>query len=280
MSRKNAISLLMSVGLISGCTSAVDTPVNIANTTIDTTANPLSSTAVSVTNIALTTEEEAEKAVAIQAMNEMSHYLRSLKSFQVVADVSHTETIESGQTILLSKKVEIKAERPSKLWAKTSTHYEQKEFFFDGQTFSLYTPNLGYYTSFNAPGTVSQVVLNIKNKHDIDVPIVDLFLWGTAADDSIEVDRAVIVGVTQVNGISCNQFAFSEKNIDWQICIRRDGKPLPLRFAIFEKGTDAGLGQMAILNWDTAPNLLGQTYTFVPKAGDEKIAIRKVAESK
>lgn len=287
MTRKNAISLLLSAGLMSGCATVSETPTNIVNAAANTTSNVATSAAntVSSTVTEVVTEDPQAllyKQVAIQALNEMSQYLRSLKSFHVRADVSHTEALADGQRILLSKSVEIKAEMPAKLWARTATKYEQKEFFYDGEIFSLYTPKLGYYASFNTLGTtLGQVVLNAKKNYDIDVPIVDLFLWGTAADSSAEVDKAIIVGIAEVNGIACNQFSFSQQGVDWQICIQRDGTPLPLRFAIFEKGEDLGLGQMAVFNWDTSPNLIGQNYTFVPKASDEKITFRKVvAESK
>ena len=154
MPKKNAIGLLLSAGLIAGCSSVVvDKPNN------DTQ------------NLILNESAMEERATALQAMYEMSSYLRSLKKFTVKADVSFDEVLANRQKVLLSKTVDIRVEMPSKLWAKTSTQYTQREFYFDGQTFSLYTPSLGYYASADMPMTIGQLVIQANKNYDIEIPI-------------------------------------------------------------------------------------------------------------
>ena len=80
--------------------------------------------------------------------------------------------------------------------------------------------------------------------------------------------------------MSCNHFAFREKEIDWQICIQRDGAPLPLKLVITEKGETTQPQHISILTWNTTANLSGQNYTFTAKQGDQKIAFRKVKTDK
>ena len=258
MPKKNAIGLLLAAGLIAGCSSVIDKPSN------DTQ------------NLILNESAMEERATALQAMYEMSSYLRSLKKFTVKADVSFDEVLVNGQKVLLSKTVDIRAEMPSKLWAETSTQYAQREFYFDGQTFSLYTPSLGYYASADMPMTIGQLVIQASKNYDIEIPIADLFLWGTQADSSADVQEAIIVGVDQVNGVKCNQFAFREQEIDWQICIQRDGTPLPLKLVITEKDIATQPQHISVLTWNTAPDLSAQNYTFKAHEGDQKINFGKV----
>lgn len=282
MTKRNAISLLLSAGLVVSCSTVVDKPVN--NTVIaDTPVNNAVAVDKSVNDeqkLVMDAEKAEEKATAIEAMHIMSKYLRSLKKFSVNADVSFDEVLPNGQKVLLNKNVEIRADMPSKLWARSANKYTQREFFFNGQTFSLYTENLGYYASVDVPGTIGEAVVKANLKYDIEVPLVDLFLWGTKADSSADVDEAIIVGVEKVSGVDCNQFAFREKDFDWQICIQRDGTPLPLKLVVTEKDAKAQPQSIFVLKWDTAPDLSKQNYTFTPHSGDQKISFGKVVSDK
>ena len=259
MQKQNALGLLLSTGLIASCGSVIaDKPTNNAQNQIISESTLL------------------ERDTALQALYEMSRYLRSLEKFTVNANVSFDEVLTNGQKVLLSKIVDIRAEMPAKLWAKSGTHYSQREFFFDGETFTLYTPHLAYYASVNMPMTIGQLIIKANQDYDIEFPIADLFLWGTKADSSEDVDEAIIIGVDQVNGVKCNQFAFREQEIDWQICIQRDGTPLPLRLVITEKNIESQPQHISVLTWNTAPDLSTQNYTFKAQKGDQKINFGKV----
>ena len=263
MTKGNVIGMLLSAGVIASCSTVVaDKPIDNAQS-LTITANAIE-----------------ERETALQAMHEMARYLRSLKKFTVNADVSFDEVLDNGQKVLLSKTVDIRAEMPSKLWAKTETLYSQREFYFDGKTFTLYTPHLGYFASVDLPMTTGQMVIKANQKYDIEFPIVDLFLWGTKADSSSDVDEAIIVGIDQVNGVKCNQFAFREQEIDWQICIQRDGIPLPLKLVITEKNVATQPQRILVLTWNTAPELSTQNYTFKAHEGDQKINFGKVKTDK
>jgi hypothetical protein len=157
-----------------------------------------------------TTDMQEQKVIAIQALTAMSTYLRSLDKFIVLGESNTDEVLESGQKIQLSKSTIIKADPPSKLWAKTFSMQEDKEFFFDGEIFTVYSPDLGFYASFKAPKTIGETIAKAKNNFAIDLPLRDLFAWGTEAENITNIDEAMIVGVDKVNGISCNHFAFRE----------------------------------------------------------------------
>ncbi|BAO44924.1 DUF2092 domain-containing protein [Thiolapillus brandeum] len=224
--------------------------------------------------------EPSDKVIATTAVEKMSAYLRSLDRFSVQASVSVDEVLANDHKVQLSKSVEVVANPPSKLKARTSTMYSEREFYFDGKTFTLYTPELGFYASFDAPGTIGEVVEKAKSEFDVDMPLADLFYWGSSEADMAAVDEAIIVGVDKVNGISCNQFAFRQKDIDWQICIQRGDMPLPLKLVVTSKEEATQPQFVAVMQWDTAPLLEGVNYTFVPKKTDSKINFARVNAEK
>lgn len=258
MKGKTTLGLLLSVGLVAG---ASQTPAEESN------ASPKK-------------KSTTEKALAISALEHMSEYLRSLDKFTVDAQVNIDEVLANGQKIQLTRSVEVVANPPSSLIAKSSSTYFEREFYFDGKTFTLYSPRLGFYASFDAPATIAEVIVTAQEKYGVELPLADLFYWGTAADGVSDIDEALIVGVDKINGVSCNHFAFRQKEIDWQICIQRGDTPLPLKLVITSKDEATQPQYAAILKWDTAPSLDGQSYTFVPKKSDSKIRFSQVKADK
>lgn len=258
MNTKNAISLLLSAGLVAGSGMVL---AEESETDLQKLA-------------------AAEKALAIEALGNMSEYLRSLDKFTVHAHVNIDEVLASGQKVQLTRSVEVNADPPSSLRAKSSTMYSEREFYFDGKTFTLYTPKLGFYASFDAPGTIGEVLAKAQDEFDVEMPLADLFYWGTDTDGVAAIDEAMIVGIDQIDGVSCNHFAFRQKEIDWQICIQRGDTPLPLKVVITSKQEAAQPQHVSVLKWDTAPSLSGQNYTFAPRDGDSKIKFGKVEADK
>ena len=232
----------------------------------------------------VTAQEKAsiadDKTIAFQALTNMSGYLRALDKFSVHAQLYTDKVMDNGRKIQLSKTAIIKANPPSSLWAKTSTMYTQREFFYDGKTFTLNSPLLGYYASFKAPDTIGKTLSKAHQEFGVEIPLTDVFLWGTDDDSIADIDEAIIVGIDKVNGISCNQFAFQEKDIDWQICIQRGDTPVPLKLVITSKLEPSQPQYMAILKWDTAPSLNDASYTFTPGSNDNKINFGKVKTEK
>lgn len=258
MNSKTAISLLFSAGLVAGSGTVL--------------------AGESETDLQKMAAEE--KALAITALGNMSGYLRSLDKFSVHANINIDHVLDNGQKVQLTKAVEINADPPSSMWAKSSAMYYEREFYFDGKTFTLYSPGLGFYASFDAPGTIGEVLAKAEDDYDVELPLADLFIWGTDAGTEAAIDEAMIIGVDKVDGISCNHFAFRQSEIDWQICIQRGDTPLPLKLVITSKEEAAQPQYESVLKWDTAPALGRQSYTFAPRDGDSKISFNKVAADK
>ena len=255
MIRKQTLSLLLSAGLAVGSSYAV-----------------AAESAVDDKDLAGT-----DKVLALESMAKMSTYLRSLQSFAVQAHVNVDQVLENGQKVQLTESVQVVAEKPDKLWLESKTMTDEQEFFFDGKIFTLYTPTLGYYSSVEVPGTIEELVVKIQDEYDVRMPLADLFLWGTKEDHVASVDEAMVVGINQVNGVSCDHFAFRQKEIDWQVCIERDETPLPLKLVVTLKEEQAQPQYVAVMKWNTAPYLEGSSYTFEPAKDEYEIKIDKLA---
>ena len=65
-----------------------------------------------------------------------------------------------------------------------------------------------------------------------DMPLVDLFLWGSPQSTADRyITSAIDIGPSSVDGTTCEQYAFRQDGLDWQIWIQQgnvagsDGEP-------------------------------------------------------
>ncbi len=219
-------------------------------------------------------------AEVLKALDGMSRYLRSLDKFTIEADATYDEVLENGQKIQLSRSVHIKADMPSALWAKASSRYSNQEFFYNGKTFTISTPELGYYASFATSETVGKVIVAARDKYDIEMPLSDLFLWGSQHDTDRDVNEAFIVGVDTIQGTDCIQYAISGAEIDWQIWIPTGKTPLPLKMVITSREQTSQPQYSVVMHWNTAPTLQEDIFTFTPAEGAQKINFQTAMAAK
>ena len=157
---------------------------------------------------------------AMDALNKMGSYLRTLNSFQVKADITDDDVTEDGQTIQSSTKIDLVAARPNRMRLEITGDDEHRFLFFDGKNFTIYGQLVNYYATVPAPPTIAKLNDDLTHKYGIDLPLADLFRWG--ADDSgiAKIKSAMDVGPATVDGVTCEQYAFRQENIDWQLWIQ------------------------------------------------------------
>jgi len=74
---------------------------------------------------------------------------------------------------------------------------------------------------------------------EVEVPLVDLFYWGSERNRTSDVTSAIDVGPSQVNDVTCEHFAFRQDGVDWQVWIQRGDFPLPRKLIITTTSDDA-----------------------------------------
>src|SRR6266700_4711209 len=116
------------------------------------------------------------QAEAIDALKEMGAYLRTLKTFSVTANVTVDEVLLSGQKIQVSGENTMTVRRPDRLrgtMRKDETDID-REFYYDGKTFTIYGKNVKYYASAPAPATIAALFDAIADRFGVDIPLADL----------------------------------------------------------------------------------------------------------
>lgn len=242
-------------------------------------AAPAPAAAPSPAAAAAPTAAAVVNAKAVERLNEMGAYLRSLKTFTVNADVTVEEVLDSGQKVENANTVEIAARRPDKLRVYTTSAKRSRKIYYDGKTVTIFGEKLGYYGSFSAPATLGETVELAAKKYGLEVPLADLFLMGTDRFDTKSITEAIYVGPQLIGGVLCDQLAFRQPGVDWQVCIERGKAPLPRKLVV--TGTDGDPAQpvrRSTLTWKVGSAPEAVAFTFVPPKGATRIAVKEAAK--
>lgn len=215
---------------------------------------------------------DAVDPAAIQALKSMGAYLATLKRFEVETELTGERVLTDGQKLQHSASAKLEVERPNRLRARLDTARIQRQLYYDGKQVTLYAPAQKYYSSVPFTGTLDELVEALQGKYGIEVPLADLFAWGTAASPTDGIESAMIVGQGLVDGEVCDQYAFRQGKLDWQIWIStRAGRPLPRKLVITNRADEAHPQSVSLIEWDLKPDFKSSSFTFRPPSGAKQI---------
>lgn len=216
-------------------------------------------------------EKPVVEPAAVQALSRMSAYLKTLTTFSITADTSVDLVMYDGQILKLDGVNQYTVRRPDGFVVEVANPYKVRRLIYDGKKMTLYAPELGYYASVDAPPTSRAALDAAYERYGLHIPLQDLFRWADPSQpDNTPLNEAMIVGPAKVNGIECDQYAFREGDIDWQIWIQKGDNPLPLKIVIVDRSNPDRPQYEARLTWNLAPVVTASTFTFKP-AKDEML---------
>jgi hypothetical protein len=211
---------------------------------------------------------------AIEALNDMGKYLRTLKSFQVDADTTHDDVLDDGQIVTNIGKSSLLAVAPNLLRVEIKADDRNTFLFFDGKNFTIYGKLHNFYATVPAPPTIREFIKVADERYGVEVPLVDLFKWGTDDDTIKKITAATDLGPSTVEGTTCEHLAFRQEGLDWQIWIQLGDFPLPRKFIIHTLTDEARPQHSSTLTWNLAPSYNEAAFTFDPPPGAQRIAMQ------
>lgn len=208
---------------------------------------------------------------AVDAVKKMGAYLRSLKVFQVQGDISHDDVLEDGLIVQSSSKVDMLAVKPDRMRVEVAGDDKQRLYLYDGKTFTAWGKLTNYYATVPAPPTIAELFKQVQEKYEIELPLIDLFKWGTNEDDINKIKTAINAGPTTVEGVTCEQYVFHQEGVDWQIWIQLGDYPLPRRLVITTLSDEARPQHTITLTWNLAPSFNDAAFVFDPPPDAKRI---------
>lgn len=213
---------------------------------------------------------------AMQALDDMAKYLRTLKAVQIHADVTTEDVMEDGQKATTMKSINLVAERPNKLRAEVDDERAPRVFLYDGKTFTLWAPRPRYYAKAAAPPTIAELADTLDEKFNIDLPLVDLFRWGMTGSDFKNITAAEDLGPASIDGTTCEHYAYRQEGLDWQIWIQQGDFALPRKVVLTTTTDDARPQHSSTWTWNLAPSYDDSSFVFTPPKDAHQISFKQV----
>ena len=214
---------------------------------------------------------------AVAALEKMGAYLRTLKQFSVHGDSTFDLVMDDGQKLQLLGAVDYKVRAPNAMAIDLKTDRKDRQMFYDGKQLTVYGARTGYYATVDAPPTIRELLATAADDYGIELPLVDLFLWGTDKAPTSALTWATYVGPARINGTATDQYAFRQEGVDWQVWIEQGSKPLPRRMVITTTDEPSQPQYASTLTWNTNATFKDSNFTFAPPKDAKRIQMVKVA---
>ena len=212
---------------------------------------------------------------AVEALKDMSKYLKSANTLQINTVGSLDVVTNDGQRIQLDGTTTYKIRKPAGFVIDYESDIKSRKFIYDGKNFTVYSPKLGFYAQAAAPASNREVLDEIYNKFGIALPLEDLFRWdeGEMGTRIQALKSAYNVGPATIDGVETDHYAFREADVDWEVWIQQGDQPLPRKLVIVDRNDPAKPTFSTRLSWTINPTFTDADFAFVPDANAKRIQL-------
>ena len=210
---------------------------------------------------------------SVQALKDMGAFLQSLKRFHVATEVTGERVLADGQKLQHTATAKMEVERPNRIRATMQSARSERQIIFDGKTVTLYTPAQKYYSTVEFTETIGGLIGKLEARFGVEMPLSDLFLFGTPAAPLDKIESAMNAGQDFIDDDLCDHYAFRQGKVDWQIWIATGGKPLPRKVVIINRADEARPQSVSLIDWNLKPTFKDSVFRFTPPKGATRIEI-------
>jgi hypothetical protein len=206
---------------------------------------------------------------ADRILRQMSDHLAGLQAFSVTTEASTEFILRNGQ------KLQLVASGSGVLDRKRGFHFRRRgeladmELFFDGRNLTLYAARANGYKTIQLEGGNDAALDELRAVFGIEgLGGADLLYARPYEGLMYEVESAHYIGEVLVGGVRAHHLAYRAEHVDWQIWVRAEGEPLPLRYVITSKWmTGAPQFTVQVSEWSTAAKVSEADVTFEAPEG-------------
>jgi len=211
-----------------------------------------------------------------QGLDRMGAALRALNSFELKASVTSEEVLTSGQKLQNSAVITYAVRRPDRMFIDIAAPQKHRQIFYDGKQFTIFGPATGYFASVGAPATIGAMLKKANDDYGIEMPMADLFEWGTEAFPVARIKSAMNAGIDTIDGRTCSHYAFRQAAVDWQVWIDQAEPALPCKLVITNTEDVAQPTLTAVYSWATNATFGDDKFQFQPPSSARKIVLGQV----
>ena len=216
---------------------------------------------------------------SIQALKNMGAHLQTLKRFKVTTDLTGERVLADGQKLQHSATANLEVVRPNMLRARMFSARAEREIFYDGKMATIFIPAQKAYSTVEFTGNLGELINRLEERYGVEMPMADMFLWGTPAAPLDKIESAMNAGQDFIDNDLCDHYAFRQGMFDWQIWITTGDKPLPRKLVITNRSDEARPQSVQYFDWNLKPTFKDSIFKFTPPKGATAVELRSL-ESK
>lgn len=156
-----------------------------------------------------------------------------------------------------------------------------REYYYDGETFTMAAPGEGFYASAAFDGGFEALIDRAQERLAKDLPVWSIMSADLGQNALDRIEGAAYLGETLIAGTPAHHLAFTEYDEDWQIWIAADPeRPVPLMIVStdpYEQGWPQY--RLHLLNWSFEAPEEGVAFTYEPSEDEDKVAMPTLVES-
>ncbi|MFA4902778.1 MAG: DUF2092 domain-containing protein [Desulfobaccales bacterium] len=212
-------------------------------------------------------------------LQEACDLLKSAKQFSFKAEITDDRVYTGGKKLQFAFDLQAYVQRPDKLRINAAGDMENKEFFLDGKTLTLYDKPHNVYATMEAPATIDAAMDKASKEYGLRVALADLTSENAYTLATKGTKHTLYVGEGLVRGVKCHHLAFDRDKIQWQIWIDAGEKPLIRKLLITQKKLPAEPQWTAYFaDWNFSPQLTDNLFVFTPPEGAKQIKFMALKE--
>ena len=203
-------------------------------------------------------------------VDRMTAYLKTLKTYSIDAQITRDEVVQLGYKLQHNQHSTVTVQLPNKLRSESTGDIRDRTSVYDGSKLTMYSPDDNVYVRVDAPDTLGKLVSRLLDL-GVDMPLIDVLYQAHTDSLTSDVEGGVLIGDSTVDGVDCDQVAFRQLNIDWQIWVEQGARPLLKKILITTRFEVGDPQYQAILRWNLQPKIDSSTFVFTPPKGATEI---------
>jgi len=220
--------------------------------------------------------EETNKNTNAENINELQNmfdFIGESKKISVSVESNYDVIQKSGQSIEFGAISYWHIKRPNKVRIDIKNRDgNERNFYFDGNTITLYDKDQNVYAEVNKKGSIDQAFDYYMDELDMPLPLAELFSKEHPFNLKQKITSSTFLGDSTINGYLCDDLAYRTEDIDMQIWIQQQKNPLPQRFVItYNNSPGKPQYRAQFKNWDLSPKVPDSLFKFKPPKDAEKI---------
>ena len=211
-------------------------------------------------------------------LKKMTGFLDSNRRLVIKVRATWEALQETGMKLQFEADQEIGIQRPNQVYTISKRNDGTcRKLWYDRNTLTHLSVEDKTYARLTVPETINEMLDHVLDHYDLPTPpMLDFLYNGAEASFLSGITDALYVGECIQSGKKCHHLAFSKANVDYQIWIPTDGKPLPVKYSI--TWTDEPLlpwFTADFLKWDTETTFSGSSFAAALPADAKRTEVSR-----